>query len=728
MGNVCCGGEEESHKRGVAEHPSYFHGEDVAYDAHALDRERQILLHQKPKLTRLKRASIKSAPVDLGDGDEGTCPCSDVPSHPKSAEVESFLLRAMKDNFVFDSVDDEGRVRFAGAMQLQEFDEGEFVMRQGDDGDYFYVVEEGEVSFHVAVDEEQSVRVGTGSRGSTFGELALLYDSPRAASVMAETPLKLYKIDQRTFRVLLCSSRRQDRSNLISLVENSNIFKDLDNERVRRLVDAFTVVKSSPGDRIVNKGDKGTIFYIVKSGKVKIDNIGHGISKFDDQILCEGDCFGEWALITKAGIRAANVTAVEQSTLLAISKGVLEGIIGPLREAIIASACTRYLRSVPLFKYLEDHEVAQCVRLMKEESFEKGSQIPAAGKLYVIQEGRALMVVPEKKKESEANDNVNGGANGGLNASGKKLVKLEKGDYFGDPWLCGNTDENGDIPRSSVDSVVLEENMISVEADLKCITLNVSDMRGLVSQFPTLDAESTDPSVERGSRSRMSLIQIVHRDSSSYSDYFKEKTTPARGDAMDLSKLKKHRILGIGTFGKVWLVTPKSDATEEPTPYAMKMVSKRQLLQMKQVSATLREKNVMESLDHPFLVRLVASFQDEDFLYFVENLIQGGELFDYIYQEGEMRSENPAWKGSAYYQSFGADEEGSVKDLIGVGVRRAVFFSASVIDAFAYMHNRRIVYRDLKPENILFNEKGYCIVVDMGFSKVVLDKTYTMCG
>merc|ERR1712127_348252 len=64
----------------------------------------------------------------------------------------------------------------------------------------------------------------------------------------------------------------------------------------------------------------------------------------------------------------------------------------------------------------------------------------------------------------------------------------------------------------------------------------------------------------------------------------------------------------------------------------------------------------------------------------------------------------------------------------GLGVRKAVFYGACVIDAFAYLHNRRVVYRDLKPENIMLNENGYCTVIDFGFAKVVLDKTYTMCG
>ena len=70
-------------------------------------------------------------------------------------------------------------------------------------------------------------QVGTGSKGSTFGELALLYNTPRAASVKALGPLKLFKIDQLTFRSLLMSRQVQDRSNIISVVKKLTIFQEL---------------------------------------------------------------------------------------------------------------------------------------------------------------------------------------------------------------------------------------------------------------------------------------------------------------------------------------------------------------------------------------------------------------------------------------------------------------------------------------------------------------------
>ncbi len=179
-------------------------------------------------------------------------------------------------------------------------------------------------------------------------------------------------------------------------------------------------------------------------------------------------------------------------------------------------------------------------------------------------------------------------------------------------------------------------------------------------------------------------------------------------------------------------MTLESNDKDKPTPCALKIVSKRQVLEEKMVESIMREKNVMESCVHPFLMNMVSSFQDENYLYFVLGLNLGGELADLLYSEDKRGNlENNSWKESKFYISFGPEDDKEALSRYGVaglGVRQAVFYSACIIDGLAYLHDHRIAHRDLKAENILMNKNGYCVIIDMGFAKIVLDKTYTMCG
>jgi protein kinase A len=153
----------------------------------------------------------------------------------------------------------------------------------------------------------------------------------------------------------------------------------------------------------------------------------------------------------------------------------------------------------------------------------------------------------------------------------------------------------------------------------------------------------------------------------------------------------------LGAFGKVWLAT---SVDEKKTPYACKTINKRQLIQANQVKGVIREKQIMASIEHPFILGLVGGFQDETSLYLLLPMIQGGELFNVVHTDKRDGISNSA----------------------------SVFYGACILEALGHLHDRNIVYRDMKPENALIDAKGYCIMVDLGFAKIVVDKTYTLCG
>ncbi|KAI9734674.1 MAG: Serine/threonine-protein kinase [Cirrosporium novae-zelandiae] len=160
------------------------------------------------------------------------------------------------------------------------------------------------------------------------------------------------------------------------------------------------------------------------------------------------------------------------------------------------------------------------------------------------------------------------------------------------------------------------------------------------------------------------------------------------------------KLIGKGTFGQVYQVRKK----DTQRIYAMKVLSKKVIIQKKEVAHTLGERNILvrtAMADSPFIVGLKFSFQTPTDLYLITDYMSGGELFWHLQKEG--RFPEP----------------------------RAKFYIAELILALQHLHQHDIVYRDLKPENILLDANGHIALCDFGLSKANLtknDTTNTFCG
>lgn len=132
--------------------------------------------------------------------------------------------------------------------------------------------------------------------------------------------------------------------------------------------------------------------------------------------------------------------------------------------------------------------------------------------------------------------------------------------------------------------------------------------------------------------------------------------------------------------------------------YALKAIKKAQVIELGQQTHIINEKKVMEMMNNFFLVNLRATYKDPRRVYFLLDACLGGELFTIL-------------RRRRYF-----DEPTSK------------FYAACVIEGFAYMHSKDIIYRDLKPENLVLDSTGYLKITDFGFAKVVPEKTFTLCG
>jgi len=163
-----------------------------------------------------------------------------------------------------------------------------------------------------------------------------------------------------------------------------------------------------------------------------------------------------------------------------------------------------------------------------------------------------------------------------------------------------------------------------------------------------------------------------------------------------LKSLKSMGVLGEGSFGTVLLM---GDPVDTDKKFALKMLSKDHMAKEGLLKSLSNERMVMGLFDSEFVVRLVHSFQDSKRIFFLIEAVMGGELFD-IYDDENF---------------FGK-------------LDHARFYMGCITLALNHLHIHRVVFRDLKLENCLIDEKGFLKIADMGIAKLVMGKTYTMCG
>jgi len=260
---------------------------------------------------------------------EAVSPGYKAPVFQKSPEEQAFIKNALKHNFVFDNISDKELDVIVAAHEPYEVKNDVTIIKEGDKGDYFYVLREGKVKF--LKDDKQ---VGTGKRGNSFGELALLYSAPRAASVVSTTPCKLYRLDQITFRSILQSHTVSDDKQKMDLLQSVDFLQDLDPQDVHKLAAAMNPRTYHGGATIVKKGEEGDAFYVIVSGKVKATDITAGNTNYADLDLGPGKYFGERALMTNEK-RAANIFALVETKTLMIDKDTFVQVLGDYRSLVL---------------------------------------------------------------------------------------------------------------------------------------------------------------------------------------------------------------------------------------------------------------------------------------------------------------------------------------------------------------------------------------------------------
>nr|ADZ48382.1 cAMP-dependent protein kinase regulatory subunit [Yarrowia lipolytica] len=248
---------------------------------------------------------------------------SGVASNNLSAEQLESLYKSVSHNFLFGNLDEEACRSVLQSLQEKKCDSGEKIITQGDEGDYFYIMESGAVEFI-----KDGVKVNSSGPGSSFGELALMYNAPRVATVVATQPCVLWSLDRVTFRKILLDGTHQRRSMYDGFLKEVPILSDLGSYERNKLADALTSQVVEPGTAVITEGEAGDAFYLVESGEAEVTKKGEsGVVA----TLKQGDYFGEVALLNDLP-RQATVTAKTKLKVATLGKDGFQRLLGPVLD------------------------------------------------------------------------------------------------------------------------------------------------------------------------------------------------------------------------------------------------------------------------------------------------------------------------------------------------------------------------------------------------------------
>ncbi|GLA15103.1 hypothetical protein AnigIFM62618_001589 [Aspergillus niger] len=247
------------------------------------------------------------------------------------------LVRAVKEVFLFSALDNEQYAQLLSAFIGKAVPiKGTNVITQGDIGDNFYIVEKGTFDIYItpaSTPQPTAPSIGTkhGSAhpGDFFGELALLYNAPRAATIISTEPdCHLWALDGVSFRRIMAESAFARRRVHTSFLERVPLLAGLSGRQRSRIAEALQTRRYCAGDTIIRQGDLGSDFFLLVSGEARAYKVGFVGSV---KTYTSGGWFGERAF-RKNAPRAASIVAVTDVVVAVLDRDAFARLLGPVEE------------------------------------------------------------------------------------------------------------------------------------------------------------------------------------------------------------------------------------------------------------------------------------------------------------------------------------------------------------------------------------------------------------
>ncbi|CAG9331746.1 unnamed protein product [Blepharisma stoltei] len=660
-----------------------------------------------------------------------------VVDKPKSSRDKELINTALNKHFIFTSLADENRGLLIDHMKHYTLGPLEVVFEQDQPGNTFFIVASGKLEVYV-----NGKKVKTLGAGDSFGELALLHDSPRSATIQTAERTTLWGLDRKTFRHAVETVNAQNYQENKQFIESVPLFRILTPVQRDALVGSLSTLKFRPQERIVSEGDPGDLFYVIKEGSVSCTQEGREIRQ-----MFRGDFFGEQALLYNC-VRTASITAIDDIKCVAIGRERLTKALGNQLQHIIYQNTKRMAidASTTLSRLTKD-QTDRVINVLKVITYTNGQVVvrqgtPKGRHLWMVMKGsltyrngNECAGVFQCIGDQDITNSPSGDYNEDILAHGEAIVaectREEFEECIGGVFSQVTTNNEAhsvlkrvqllrglssdrfqaliralQIREYSNQEVIVQQNnpgdcffiiktgKVDVIKDgINVRTITKHDYFGersvLFNHFRSATIVANGP-VSCWVLHQQDFLNIIDENIRQHL----QKRIELQDDNITLQDLAIVKVLGKGMFGNVFLAVHK----EKGHLYALKTVDRQKIERYEIQENLVLERKILLQLDHTLILKLVRTFKDPRRVYFLTEFVRGMDLFDVLRQ------------------------------LNLVTDKDAKFYTSSLVAILEHLHERDIIYRDLKPENVMIDDEGYTKLIDFGTAKIVSGRTYTIVG
>lgn len=224
---------------------------DSDHDSDSADDDYNQQIVPKKKGTFVPRTSVSAEVYGMYNKKENYKP----KVIPKSQAQKDKIGQRLNQAFMFSALEEKEKEIVINAMEEKHFKAGEWVIKQGEDGDHLYVVDQGSLKCfkRFSKTDKEDKYLKTYVPGESFGELALLYNAPRAASIQAETNSILFALDRSCFNNIVKDAAMKKRQRYEDFLLKVELLQSMDPYERVKIADALRPEVFKQGDYVMKQ-------------------------------------------------------------------------------------------------------------------------------------------------------------------------------------------------------------------------------------------------------------------------------------------------------------------------------------------------------------------------------------------------------------------------------------------------------------------------------------------